>query len=93
MYKSAYLLKHRCCDSVDQLKIKQLKNFRELINYLKCRLNVGHLEFFKDAHYIPIFQSILMILISKFMVHRALSDKTCLSLGLLSPLKKGLAKK
>ena len=28
-----------------------------------------------------------MILVSKFMVHRALSDKTYLSLGLLSPLK------
>ena len=33
------------------------------------------------------FQPILMILVSKFMVHRALSDKTYLSLGLLSPLK------
>ena len=29
----------------------------------------------------------LMILVSKFMLHRALSDKTYLSLGLLSPLK------
>ena len=28
-----------------------------------------------------------MILVSKFMVHRAISDKTFLSLGLLSPLK------
>ena len=27
-----------------------------------------------------------MILVSKFMVHRVLSDKTYLSLGLLSPL-------
>ena len=27
------------------------------------------------------------ILVSKFMVHRALSDKTYLSLGLLSPLR------
>ena len=35
----------------------------------------------------PIFQPILMILVSKFMVHRALSDKTYLSLGLLSPLR------
>ena len=40
-----------------------------------------------NAHNLPIFQSILMILISKFMIHRALSDKTYLSLGLLSPLK------
>ena len=32
-----------------------------------------------------IFQPILMILVSKFMVYRALSDKTYLSLGLLSP--------
>ena len=39
-----------------------------------------------NAHNLPIFQSILMILASKFMIHRALSDKTCLSLGLLSPL-------
>ena len=28
-----------------------------------------------------------MILVSKFMVHRALSNKTYLSLGLLSPLR------
>ena len=28
-----------------------------------------------------------MILVSKVMVHRALSDKTYLSLGLLSPLR------
>ena len=39
-----------------------------------------------NAHYLPILQQILMILVSKFMVHRALSDKTYLSLGLLSPL-------
>ena len=39
-----------------------------------------------DAHNLPIFQPILMILVSKFMVHRALSDKTYLSFGLLSPL-------
>ena len=28
-----------------------------------------------NAHNFPIFQPILMILVSKFMVHRALSDK------------------
>ena len=39
-----------------------------------------------NAHNFPIFQPILMILVSKFMVHRALSDKIYLSLGLLSPL-------
>ena len=39
-----------------------------------------------NAHNFSIFQPILMILVSKFMVHRALSDKTYLSLGLLSPL-------
>ena len=39
-----------------------------------------------NAHKLPIFQRILMILVSKFMVHRALSNKTYLSLGLLSPL-------
>ena len=39
-----------------------------------------------DAHNLPIFQPILMILISKFMVHKALFDKTYLSLGLLFPL-------
>ena len=38
-----------------------------------------------NAHNLPIFQPILMILVSKFMVHSALSDKTNLSLGLLSP--------
>ena len=41
-----------------------------------------------NAPNLPIFQPILMILVSKFMVHRALSDKTYLSLGLLSPLSK-----
>ena len=39
-----------------------------------------------NAHNLPNFQPILIILVSKFMVHRALSDKTYLSLGLLSPL-------
>ena len=42
---------------------------------------------FLNAHNLPIFQPILMILVSKFMVHRALSDKLYLSLGLLSPLR------
>ena len=41
---------------------------------------------FLNAHNLPIFQPILMILVSKFMVYRALSDETYLSLGLLSPL-------
>ena len=41
---------------------------------------------FLNAHNFPIFQPILMILVSKFMVYRALSDKTDLSLGLMSPL-------
>ena len=36
-----------------------------------------------NAHNLPIFQPILMILASKFMVHGALSDKTNLLLGLL----------
>ena len=39
-----------------------------------------------NAHNFPIFQPILMILVSKFMVHRALFNKTYLLLGLLSPL-------
>ena len=39
-----------------------------------------------NAHNFPFFQPILLILVSKFMLHRALSDKTYLSLGLLSPL-------
>ena len=41
---------------------------------------------FLNANNLPIFQPILVILVSKFMLHRALSDKTYLSLGLLSPL-------
>ena len=41
---------------------------------------------FLNAHNLPIFQPILMIPVLKFMVHRALSNKTYLSLGLLSPL-------
>ena len=40
-----------------------------------------------NAHNFPIFQSILMILVPKFMVHRALFDKTYLLLRLLSPLR------
>ena len=40
-----------------------------------------------NSHNLPIFQPILMILVSKFMVHRVLSGKTYLSLGLLSPFK------
>ena len=40
-----------------------------------------------NAHKFPIFQPIMMILVSKFMVQRPLSDKINLSLGLLSPLK------
>ena len=39
-----------------------------------------------NAHNFHIFQPIMMILVLKFMVHRALSDKIYLSLGLLSPL-------
>ena len=38
-----------------------------------------------NVHNFPIFQLILMKLVSKFMVHRALFDKTYLSLELLSP--------
>ena len=38
------------------------------------------------AHNFPIFEPILMILVSKFMIHKVLSDKTYLSLELLSPL-------
>ena len=43
-----------------------------------------------NAHNLPIFQPILMILVSKFMVHRAFSDQSYLSLGLLSPLSSHL---
>ena len=41
-----------------------------------------------NAHNFLISQPILMTLVSKFMVYRALSDKAYLSLGLLSPLMK-----
>ena len=40
-----------------------------------------------NAHNFFIFQPILMILVSKFMVRRALSDKEYLLLGSLSPLR------
>ena len=40
-----------------------------------------------NVHYFPIFQLIMMIFVSKFMGYRTLSDKTYLSLGLLSPLR------
>ena len=39
------------------------------------------------VHNFPIFQPLLMKLVSKFMVYRALSDKTYLLSGLMSPLK------
>ena len=39
-----------------------------------------------NAHNFPIFQLILMKLVSKFMVHRALSDKTYFVIVLLFPL-------
>ena len=39
-----------------------------------------------NAFYFPIFQPILMVFVSRFMVQKALSDKTYLSKGLLSPL-------
>ena len=45
-----------------------------------------------NAHNLPIFQPILMNLVSKFMVHRALSDKMHLLLGLLSPLNRTFCK-
>ena len=35
-----------------------------------------------NAHNFPIFQPISLILLSKFMLHRVLSYKTCLLLGL-----------
>ena len=41
-----------------------------------------------NVHNFPIFQPILMMLVSKFTVYRALSDKTYLSFGLLSSFKK-----
>ena len=40
-----------------------------------------------NAHSFLIFQLISMILLSKFIVYRALSDKTYLLLGLRSPFK------
>ena len=56
-----------------------------IIKYSKWRLNVGHIEFNSlNANKFPIFQLILMMLVSKFMVHRALSGNTYLTLGLLS---------
>ena len=42
-----------------------------------------------NAHNFLIFQQILMTCVSKFMVYRALSDKTYLLFGLRSPLTIG----
>ena len=39
-----------------------------------------------NGHNFSIFQPIMLILVSTFMVHGVFSDKTYLSLGLLSPL-------
>ena len=46
-----------------------------------------------NAHNFVIFQLILMTLVSKFMVYRALSDKKYLLLRLRSPLIKGILSK
>ena len=43
-----------------------------------------------NAHNFSIFEPILMKLVSKFMVHSVLSNKTNLSSGLLSPLSQYL---
>ena len=43
-----------------------------------------------NAHNLPIFQPILMILVSKLMFYKVLSYKTYLSLGFLSPLSLSL---
>ena len=43
-----------------------------------------------NAHSFPIFELILMIPVSKFIVHRVLSAKTYLSIGLLFPLIKNI---
>ena len=40
-----------------------------------------------NAHNFPIFQAILKKLLSKSMIHRVLSYKAYLSLGLRSPLR------
>ena len=40
-----------------------------------------------NAHNLPIFRPILVILVSKFMVNRVRSNNTYFTLGLLSPLK------
>ena len=40
---------------------------------------------FLNAHNLPIFQPILMILVSKFMVHRAISDKNILIIRVAVP--------
>ena len=39
----------------------------------------------------PFFSPISIILVSKFMIHRALSDKTYILLGLLSPLNQSIS--
>ena len=41
-----------------------------------------------NAPNFPIFQPILMILVSKFMVHRALSDRIILIIRVADPFKK-----
>ena len=40
-----------------------------------------------NAHNLPIFQPILMILVSKFMVHSALSDRNILVIRVDVPYK------
>ena len=46
-----------------------------------------------NAHNLPFFQLNLVILVSKFMVRRALPELTYLLLGLLSPLRHFLLNK
>ena len=84
MYKAAYLLKHRSCDSSDNYKLSSWKISKNLLNIQNGGWMSDILNSL-NAHNLPIFQPILMILVLKFMVYRALFDKTYLLLGLLSP--------
>ena len=49
MYKAAYRLKYRCCDSIDYMHLssRRKKSENYIIQYSKCQLNVGHIESFK----------------------------------------------
>ena len=81
MYKAVYLLKPIRCDDIKNVELSSCKNSKNLLN-IQNGGSVSTISNSFNAHNFPIFQLILMKLISKSMVYRALTFETYLFLGL-----------